>query len=145
MAYSNFEIFDAHCDSITVKNLLHTKMQLNPRDMYKYPGYIQVFAICSEGKPPYGHNRHFTKRYDRLLHNWGLEKILAKDDLLCTKYGGILGIEGADAIHNLSSVRMFYNLGVRVITFTWNNNNDIATTVKSKVDNGLTPLGKKVV
>lgn len=143
---SDYKIFDAHCDSITVKNLLHTKKQLEPRDMYKYPGYIQVFAICCEqGARAYGHNKHFIERYDRLISNWGFEKILSRDDLLNTQYGGILGIEGADAINNLATLRMFYNMGVRALTLTWNNNNSIATAVKSKEDNGLTDFGRKVV
>lgn len=142
---SDYKIFDGHCDSITVKNLLHTKTHLNHRDMYKYPGYIQVFAICPEGKASYLHNRRFIKRYDRLVFNWGLRKILSAEDLECADYGGILALEGADSIHNLTSIRMFYDLGVRLFTLTWNNNNAISSAVKSAVDNGLTDFGRMVV
>ncbi len=142
---SDYKVFDGHCDSITVKNLLHTKTHLNHRDMYKYPGYIQVFAICPEGKASYLHNRRFIKRYDRLVFNWGLRKILSAEDLKCADYGGILALEGADSIHNLTSIRMFYDLGVRLFTLTWNNNNAISSAVKSAVDNGLTDFGRMVV
>ncbi len=142
---SDYRVFDGHCDTITVKNLLHTKTNLNPRDMYKYPGYIQVFAICAVGKPSYLHNRRFIKRYDRLVYNWGIEKILTADDLDWVDYGGILAIEGADSIHNLSSIRMFYDFGVRLFTLTWNNNNAISSAIMSESDNGLTGFGRMVV
>lgn len=142
---SDYKVFDGHCDSITVKNLLHTKTNLNPRDMYKYPGYIQVFAICPAGKPSYLHNRRFIKRYDRIVFNWGIEKILSADDLDRVDYGGILALEGADSIHNLSAIRMFYDLGVRLFTLTWNNNNAISSAIMADKDNGLTDFGRMVV
>ena len=143
---SDYKVFDGHCDSITVKNLLHTKTNLSPRDMYKYPGYIQVFYICCErGTRAYEHNRRYIKRYDRLIYNWGIEKILTRDDLIKVQYGGILGLEGADSVNNIASLRMFYNLGVRSLTLTWNNNNSVATTIKSEEDCGLTSFGRKVV
>ncbi len=143
---SDYKVIDGHCDSVSVKNLLHTKTQLNPRDMKKYRGYIQVFAICAATKhPPYLFNKRMIEHYDRLVHSWDIEKILTADDLDNVKYGGILAIEGADAIHNLSQLRMFYDKGVRLITLTWNNDNDIATGIMSEEDNGLSDFGRLVV
>ena len=141
---SDYKIFDGHCDSVSVKNLLHTKTNLNPRDMKKYPGYIQVFAICAAAKhPPYLFNKRMIKRYDRLVHNWEISKILTLKDLENVQYGGILALEGADAIRNLSHIDMFYNLGVRLITLTWNNDNSIASGIGSEIDNGLSDFGRK--
>ena len=142
---SDYKVFDGHCDSVTVKNLLHTKTQLSSRDMRKYPAYIQVFAICSQGRHPYLFNRRMIERYNRLVHNWGIEKILTADDLGNTQYGGILALEGADSIHNLSALNMFYKLGVRLITLTWNNDNDVATGIMSENDKGLSDFGRMVV
>ena len=143
---SDYRVFDGHCDSVSVKNLLHTKTQLDPRDMKKYPSYIQVFAICPEAKyPPYLFTSRMIERFDRLVHKWGISKILTAEDLDNTQYGGILAIEGADAVRNVSHVDMFYKRGVRLITLTWSNDNAIANGIRAEVDNGLTGFGRKVV
>lgn len=63
------------------------------------------------------------------------------------KIGALLAIEGGNSIFDLSALRIFYHLGVRLITLTWNNNNQLATGInnlKSKSKQGLTELGKKI-
>lgn len=143
---SDYKVFDGHCDSVTIKNLLHTKGQLRICDMEKYPGYIQVFAICAVDEPAYSFVKHHIKRYDRLVHNWRLEKILSKNDLKNASYGAILALEGADALHSsVSALRRFYNMGVRLLTLTWNHNNAVASSIESQVDNGLCDFGRKIV
>jgi len=63
------------------------------------------------------------------------------------KIAAILAIEGGEALEGkLSNLRIFYQLGVRLITLTWNQRNDIADGsdyLNSK--RGLTSFGKNVV
>lgn len=63
------------------------------------------------------------------------------------RIASLLGVEGGHAIENsLGALRMFYDLGVRYMTLTWNN--DLAwadAAAGSKSHNGLTPFGFEVV
>jgi len=63
------------------------------------------------------------------------------------KIAAILSIEGGHAIEGeIGVLRMFYQLGVRAMTLTWNNHNELADSSQDpKVDGGLTQLGKDVV
>ena len=63
------------------------------------------------------------------------------------RIASLMGIEGGHSIENsLGTLRMFYDLGVRYMTLTWNNDvpwADAAAGTKSH--NGLTPFGHEVV
>ncbi len=143
---SSFDIFDCHADTLTIKNLFHTKSHLNVRDMKKYHRYIQVFALCSEGGYAYSHAVHHIKRFERMIKLWRLEKITDKDSLLNARYGAILALEGSDALMGrTSALKSFYDKGVRLITLTWNNNNAAASSCEEETDGGLTPFGKRLV
>ena len=143
---SSFDIFDCHADTVTVKNLFHTKTHLNVRDMKKYHRYIQVFALCSENGNAYSHTVHHIKRFERMIKLWNLEKITDKDALLNARYGAILALEGSDALAGrISALKRFYEKGVRLITLTWNNNNAAASSCGDCENGGLTPFGKKLV
>ena len=58
----------------------------------------------------------------------------------------ILGIEGLRAIKtNLNMLELFYNLGFRHASLTWNEENFLGTGAKGNKDRGLTSLGKKLI
>jgi membrane dipeptidase len=63
------------------------------------------------------------------------------------RIASLMGIEGGHAIENsMGTLRLFYELGVRYMTLTWNN--DLAwadAAAGSKGHNGLTPFGREVV
>jgi membrane dipeptidase len=63
------------------------------------------------------------------------------------KIASLMGIEGGHAIENsLGTLRMFYDLGVRYMTLTWNNDNAWADAHGgAHPHNGLTPFGREVV
>jgi membrane dipeptidase len=63
------------------------------------------------------------------------------------KVAAVITIEGGESLQGeLSSLRMFYRLGVRSICLTWNYRNEIADGVKdADSGGGLTPFGKKVI
>ena len=59
------------------------------------------------------------------------------------RIASLMGIEGGHAIENsLGTLRMFYDLGVRYMTLTWNNDPAWADAAAgSRSHNGLTPFG----
>lgn len=143
---SGFEVFDAHCDTLTVKGLSHTKTQLRLRNIKRYKKYIQVFAICADENPPFLHAKRHIKKYNTLIKKWGMERIENRYDLKNTHFGAILALEGADALYgSLSALDFFYKEGVRLLTLTWNNNNAAASSITSEDDNGLSDFGKRLV
>ena len=71
---SDFEVFDAHCDTLTVKGLFHTKTQLRLKDIKRYKKYVQVFAICADGNPAFLHAKRHIRKYNTLIKKWGMEQ-----------------------------------------------------------------------
>lgn len=63
------------------------------------------------------------------------------------RIASLMGIEGGHAIENsLAALRMFYDLGVRYMTLTWNNDVPWAdANIGAHLHNGLTPFGYEVV
>ncbi|OQB25252.1 MAG: Membrane dipeptidase (Peptidase family M19) [Firmicutes bacterium ADurb.Bin182] len=62
------------------------------------------------------------------------------------KIAAVLTVEGGEAINgNLSVLRMFYKLGVRAMSLTWNTVNELASPAVRRGHKGLTALGRKVV
>ena len=65
------------------------------------------------------------------------------------KLAGMLGIEGGTALEgNPDNINLFYSKGVKYITLTWNNSNDIGSSARDEEKgkgNGLTDFGKDVV
>ncbi|MEE0868107.1 MAG: membrane dipeptidase [Clostridia bacterium] len=142
----NCNVFDCHCDTLTIKNLTHTKSHLKYGDMLKYNRYIQVFAICAEKCEPYMHALHHIRRYNRLTRKYAIEKVEQKSDLRRARQGAILALEGGDALYeNIYALDRFYKMGVRLLTLTWNNENAVAGNITQDFDGGLTPFGKKII
>ncbi|MFW6238641.1 MAG: dipeptidase, partial [Halanaerobiales bacterium] len=60
--------------------------------------------------------------------------------------GIILGLEGGNSILNLSTLNVFYRMGVRLLSLTWNHNNHLAGGIlPRKKDMGLSKMGKEVI
>jgi membrane dipeptidase len=155
-------LVDAHCDTITKimednENLVNNKCHIDIERAKKAGGYVQFFAAFID--PAYCQAyamRRALQIIDRFYQE--LEKN-NNDMMLCCNYNDIqqaineskiaavLSIEGGEALQGeLSSLRMFYKLGVRSICLTWNHRNEIADGVSDRSSGGgLTPFGKKVV
>ena len=143
---SDFEVFDTHCDTLTVKGLFHTKTQLRLKDIKRYKKYVQVFAICADGNPAFLHAKRHIRKYNTLIKKWGMERIEKREDLKNAQFGALLALEGADALYgSLSALDFFYKEGVRLLTLTWNFNNAAASSITASEDNGLSAFGKKLV
>lgn len=62
------------------------------------------------------------------------------------KFNVLMGIEGLRAIgDNLDWLDTLYNLGYRLATLTWNEENSLAAGAGASVEKGLTETGKKAV
>ena len=75
----------------------------------------------------------------------GMTEVLSREQLTAPR-GAILALEGADAFcGNLAAVRRFYDMGVRLVTITWNNNNAAGESIMSPQGGGLTDFGRRLV
>lgn len=62
------------------------------------------------------------------------------------KIAAVLTIEGGEAIEErLENLRLFHELGVRAMTLTWNDQNELASPAMARRDKGISRLGRSVV
>ena len=131
----------------------NTKFQVDLPKMKKANVMLEVFAACPSirGDKALKKTIKIIDKFNHLLKNTE-EVELAKDykeieDVISSnKIAAILAIEGADGISNLSTLRVFYELGVRMITLTWNYRNYIADGLNEiEANGGVTKFGKKFI
>lgn len=157
-------VCDGHCDTVLEifkKNRkLNTLSQTGQLDIPRLQigGVdVQVFAVYieKEFKPEHSIQRalqlidslllELSENKDVIELAASYEKI--KSIVAAGKIAAILAIEGGEALEGkLSNLRIFYRLGVRLITLTWNQRNDIADgSDHFNSTRGLTSFGKNVV
>ena len=158
-------ICDCHCDTLTelynknaslYKNEQHfdIKRQIAlggglqfcaiyvPTEVFRYQGGLR-YTLCLLDK----YNQEIKK-----LHENGIDVLqvrTAEDagNVLKHKAATLLAIEEGGAIDgSLEALRCLYELGVRAMTLTWSNRNDIAAGINEEATgSGLTLFGKQVV
>lgn len=157
-------VCDAHCDTVLALYKKDRKFEeLSSLGHIDIPRLkmgkvdVQVFAVYIEEryKPKRSLHRvlelidclltEVGKNNDdiELAYTFGdIERIISQN-----KIAAILAIEGGEAIEGkLYNLRILHRLGVRLITLTWNQRNDIADgSSHPNSKRGLTPFGKKVV
>ncbi len=155
---------DTHCDTalnIFKKNkkigILSKTGHLDIVRLKKGGVKVQVFAVYIEKDfKPNNSLQRALQLIDSLLMELSanrnkIELAISyeqiKNIVATDRIAAILAIEGGEALEGkLCNLRIFYKLGVRMITLTWNQRNNIADGsdyVSSK--RGLTLFGKKVV
>ncbi len=149
--------YDAHCDTLSA--ILDNKQSLRSNNLHidltrlKQSGCALQFFACFIS-PEY-----YTGAYQRYLNI--IEKFKQEDDgsfILVESYSDIakakasdklaalLTIEGGEAIEgSLERLDNLYADGVRLITLTWNHDNDIAGGIIDNTGKSLTEFGKSVV
>lgn len=157
-------ICDCHCDTLTEaykneQSLYKNNQQLDIQRIISNGGGLQFFAIWVPEKHRYFGGAKYTlqiiDKYQQEMqmlkkNNIDVVNILKKEDineLMTHKFASILSIEGGEAIEgSIEVLRVFYNLGVRCMTLTWNYRNDIADGVKESITaGGLTTFGRNVI
>jgi membrane dipeptidase len=152
------KLIDLHCDTIYEcadknKNLYENDLHISLDRANYLEKYLQCYAVWMpdefRGEDAV---QHFQKCMMRYLKETNLNKdiftkVLYSEDLddIKTKYAGILTVEGASAIGGeLTNINFLYDCGVRIITLTWNDDNELAGGVKGS-GMGFTPFGKDAV
>ena len=133
---------DMHCDTAT--NIYDKRLNLD----LSLLANTQFFAVFIA--PEYYNNpkkRCFdviNYMYNEISNN--NEKIgLCKNfsDITDNRINAFLSIEGGEAVTSVDDLKLFYDLGIRMLTLTWNNDNLIGGANGSK--KGLTAFGKEII
>lgn len=145
-------IFDLHCDTIGEcykqgKSLFKNDLHLDIERCMQYDSYIQVFAVWI---PDEYRNKTAVEYFDNVsdfFYN-ELDKNSNYISLFTenknTPVKAVLSVEGASACAGtIEGLEHLYNKGVRLITLTWNSNNEIGGGAFSK--GGITPFGKAFI
>lgn len=113
-----------------------------PTEVFRYQGGLR-YTLCLLDK--------YNQEIKKLLEN-GIDVLqvrTAEDagNVLEHKAATLLAIEEGGAIDgSLEALRCLYELGVRAMTLTWSNRNDIADGINEEATgSGLTLFGKQVV
>ncbi len=157
-------VFDGHCDTLLEimnhKRSLGSKTSTGHLDIprLKEGGIdIQVFAVFIEDiyKPDRALKRtlqlidcfysEIEKNQDEIsvVTNFNQLEVVHR----ARKIAAVLSIEGGEALEgDLAVLRVLYKLGVRLLTLTWNQRNQIADGLsESRTGGGLTEFGIKVI
>ena len=158
-------ICDCHCDTLTELYKKGTSLYANDQhfDIQRQIALGGGLQFCAIFVPThefryYGGLRYTLQLLDKYLqevkklHADGIDvlQVLTKEDaadVLNHKAATLLAIEEGGAIDgSLEALRCLYALGVRTMTLTWSNRNDIADGVNEESSGGgLTVFGRQVV
>ena len=158
-------ICDCHCDTLSAVykqkvSLYENQLQLDFKRLQANGGGLQfcgMFVPTEEYRYKNGirYTLSLVDKYlteIRRLQQAGLDifQVLKKEDVdqvLKHSLATLLTIEEGGAIDgSLEVLRMYYELGVRVMTLVWSNRNDIADGVNEESSGGgLTVFGRQVV
>ncbi len=148
--------FDAHCDTFSElitkqQSLFQNSFHLDLERLEEYDGYIQVFAAFIDKKniknTPLKHCMELLQYAKKELDNHLItNKEELKQIVKFGKVGGILAIEGGEALEgSLANILRYYRMGVRLITLTWNYQNELGEGVLEDSGGGLTPFGRQAI
>lgn len=153
-------IFDAHCDTLTKYDDLNALVRRQGEGHWDLPrfreggGRWQIAAVFTPpdltGKDAFYHALWHLERTLEWVetHRDKVRLILRKEDLRDDgRVGILLSLEGASPlIGKVENLRLFFRLGVRCLTLTWNHRNEVADGVGlEKAAGGLTEVGKAIV
>ena len=159
----HIEFIDGHADTITKamekeQNLYRNKLHLDFERLREFTTPVQVFAIWCDDKHvgnAYEYANLAIDFFEKELSNHKdiIEIALSLDDIERNakngKISAILSLEGAEPLEGkIENLDHFYNRGVRLVTITWNRENELAYGVGvrgSDSDRGLKPFGIECV
>ena len=162
----NIPVFDLHCDTVTellgqdlaaITSLRRNTLHIDLERMKKYPAYVQCFAFWSTtGLPlPKGMKpedifwREVSVLQDQIDKNSDLiRQARSGADIRRNQEDGVISaiftLEGAAGIgFDPAKLEKLHNLGFRISTLGWNENN--ALTGSHKTGGGLTKRGREYI
>lgn len=153
---------DGHCDTLSRaldenKDLYKNDLQFSLDTADRLGGGIQVMASFVDTKYVSSKNGGFT-RCNNILNKWDeyqlnnkFDRLIKSKNDICNSFNSnktkvLLSIENGAAISgNLDKVDHFYNRGVRMMSITWNDDNELGCGANTKEDKGLTEFGFEYV
>ena len=149
--------FDAHCDTALPvyqqgKSIFESDLHLDLKRLAAYRPCGQVFAVCVD------HGPEMVQETEAVIRNFLRElEINSSYVQLCKnvvditqataegKIAALLSVEGADRLGaSVEGLKKFYDLGVRIVHLTWNDENPLSGTALSG-GTGLTEQGRDFV
>ena len=153
----DYKIFDAHCDTLSEllqkgESLKENTGMVNTEMLKKYNGFVQVFAAWIDEKKE-NPLKQALELNDKFYEETNANKITVikdkktLDDVIGkNQTGAILAIEDGRAIcGSLRVLNVLHTLGFRLITLTWNGENELGHGAIGSNGGGLTDFGKDVV
>ncbi len=153
-----YPIIDAHCDTLTELHkdggtLQKNNLQVSLEKLKRYSGFIQFFAvwISDDNETPLKEALFFVDKFHEEIkqHSHLMKPVLTAEDFETVlsegKIGAVLTLENGNCLEgSLANLRLFYRLGVRALTLTWNDDNLLGSGVEGS-GGGLTEFGREVV
>jgi membrane dipeptidase len=152
-------IADGHCDTLTEAaekntNLAENTLHWDISRASRYDGFIQVLAIFQDHekmKPSISQAGYYIKKAEdierqnknfMLAKDAGQIKKAVEERMVC----GILAVEGGDCLEGKTeNLLKLYDMGVRLMTLTWNNANELGDGCGQTLNGGLTHFGREIV
>ncbi len=141
------ELFDLHCDTVTKayrenKSLYDGEMHINLKKAGYIEKYRQCFALWLSDSLKGGSAFSFCLKLIG-FYNEELSRLKEKG---VTNLIPLLTIENGSALSGKNeNISLFAEKGVRMITLTWNDENEIGRGVGADSGKGLTDFGKTAV
>lgn len=113
-----------------------------PTEVFRYQGGLR-YTLCLLDK----YNQEIKKLHENDIDVLQVRTAEDAGNVLKHKAATLLAIEEGGAIDgSIEALRCLYELGVRAMTLTWSNRNDIADGINEEATgSGLTLFGKQVV
>ncbi len=154
------KFFDLHCDTlyeICVSNqeFYENRCKISLKRSKKLKNYIGCFAFWmpdtfrGESAVEFFYKLYKKFEEEKEKNSAELEIIRTSDcmeNISAYKTGIILSIEGCSVLNgDLSRIKTLHELGIRVITLTWNGANEIGDGILVESPKGITEFGTKAV
>lgn len=152
-----FPVADGHCDYLygaiqSGYELKKPKREQSIKfdDLHSGGVALQFFACWIDTTlktPPLHQCVAMIDAYERMLEtNPELVRFSRNYVPESGKIATLLAVEGGEALDGSAAVlRVFYRLGVRAMTLTWNENNELSGAAMGKGNKGLTAVGREIV
>lgn len=152
------DFFDLHCDTIYEcyfdnQHLLKNQLAVSMDKASSFDKYAQVFALFIPDSYRLESALHLYKE----LYSVFIHQIEECKDYICfckntarlkgaDKHAAILSVEGGHVLGgDLSVLDRLSKDGVKLLTLTWNADNEIGSGSVSGTGGGLTPFGKQAI
>lgn len=155
------KFLDFHCDTagecyLQKKPLWENDLHISLSRTACFSAYAQVFAIWipdeKRGDAAFAYYHNVLENFRKEVQENADHIAFCKDGeelqktLQSEKVAAVLGVEGGAVLGgSLEKLDRLYADGVRLMTLTWNGDNEIASGCFSETNGGLTPFGRQVV